>query len=92
MSHIVEIKTEVRDKEAIAAACRRLSLDSSMRIIEVIVSPQGATKVQTKGFAGGECQQASKFIEAALGQRTGEQLTAEYYNQATAQQQAKENT
>ncbi len=61
-----------------------------MRIIEVIVSPAGETKVTTKGFAGSDCQQASKFLEAALGQRTGEQLTPEYYAQHTDQQRLQE--
>ncbi len=63
-----------------------------MRIIEVIVSPEGQTKVQTKGFAGKECQQASRLLEAALGQRTGETLTGEYYNQAAHKQHMKERT
>ena len=33
-----------------------------MRIIEVTVSPQGETTVQTKGYAGADCLQASKFL------------------------------
>jgi len=49
------------------------------QIIEIIVSPTGQTSVQTKGFTGSACQDASRFIEQALGQRTGEQLTAEFY-------------
>jgi hypothetical protein len=57
-----------------------------MRTIEIIVSPKGETSVQTKGFAGGECRQASEFIEKALGQRTGEQLTAEFHQQAVQRQ------
>lgn len=61
-----------------------------MKIIEVIVSPDGQTKVETKGFVGSDCQQASKFIEAALGQRTGEQLTPEYYSQQPATHRVKE--
>ena len=61
-----------------------------MQIIEVIVSPQGECKVQTKGFAGSSCQQASQFIEAALGQRTSEQRTAEYYNQEQHSQRLQE--
>ena len=52
------------------------------RTIEIIVSPTGQTRVETRGFAGNECQQASQFIEQALGQRTGEQLTAEFHNSA----------
>lgn len=30
MSHIVEIKTEVRDEAAIGAACQRLQLEAPM--------------------------------------------------------------
>ena len=37
--------------------------------IEITVSPIGQTTVQTKGFAGSSCRDASKFIEQALGQQ-----------------------
>ncbi|MCE9553869.1 MAG: DUF2997 domain-containing protein [Planctomycetes bacterium] len=50
-----------------------------MKIIEVIVSPTGETKIETRGFSGGECRDASRFIEQALGQRLTEQLTAEFH-------------
>ncbi len=50
-----------------------------MKIIEIIVSPAGQTTVQTKGFAGSDCQEAGRFLEQALGKRTGEQRTAEYH-------------
>ena len=56
------------------------------KTIEILVSPKGETTVQTKGFAGGECREASKFIEKALGQRTCEQLTVEFHQQAVQQQ------
>ena len=56
-----------------------------MRIIEIIVSPTGQTDVQTKGFAGGECREASKFVEEALGQRVNETLTAEFHQAASQQ-------
>lgn len=49
------------------------------KTIEIVISPTGETTVQTKGFAGGECRDASKFVEVALGQRTGEQTTNEFY-------------
>ena len=39
------------------------------QIIEITVSPTGQTNVQTKGFVGGECRDASRFIEEALGRR-----------------------
>ena len=59
-----------------------------MKTIEIIVSPKGETTVQTKGFAGGECREASKFVEQALGQRTGERLTSEVHASQGAVQQA----
>ena len=59
-------------------------------IIEVIVSPQGQTRVETKGFAGDSCRDASQFIEQALGSRLGEQLTAEFHQAAKALQASQE--
>jgi hypothetical protein len=56
------------------------------RIIEILVSPKGETTVQTRGFAGQSCRDASRFIEQALGQRTGEQLTAEFHSGQSVQQ------
>lgn len=56
------------------------------RIIEVIVSPKGETRLQTKGYAGSECRQASKFLEQALGVITVETKTAEYYAAANNEQ------
>ena len=49
------------------------------KTIEITVGPKGDTTVQTKGFTGGECRDASKFVEQALGQKTGETLTAEFH-------------
>ncbi len=57
------------------------------RTIEILVGPKGETTVTTKGFAGSSCRDASKFIEQALGQRAGEQLTAEFHQVQAAQQQ-----
>ena len=57
-----------------------------MKIIEIIVQPDGQTRVETKGFVGSECRDASKFIENALGERTGERVTGEFY----AEQQQRE--
>ena len=59
----------------------------TVRIIEVVVSPQGETTVQTKGFAGAECLQASNWIEQALGIATGDNKTTEFYSAATAEQE-----
>ena len=55
------------------------------RIIEVIVTPAGDVKVETKGFAGAECRAASAFLEKALGTRQSEKLTAEFHSQRVQQ-------
>ena len=55
-----------------------------IRTIEVIVLPSGETKIETKGFAGQSCRDASRFIEDALGERTGEQLTADFQAASTS--------
>lgn len=52
------------------------------RIIEVIVSPKGETKLQTKGYAGSDCLRASKFLQEALGTSLSESKTAEFYEAA----------
>jgi hypothetical protein len=57
-----------------------------IKTIEIVVSPNGQSQVQTKGFVGNQCRQASQFIEQALGKRTHEQLTAEFHQQASQQQ------
>ena len=57
------------------------------RVIEVVVSPQGETTVQTKGYAGADCLQATKFLEQTLGVVAGESKTAEFFQAAQAEQQ-----
>lgn len=52
-----------------------------MKTIEIVVGPKGETIVQTKGFVGPECQEASRFVEQALGKRTSEQKTADFFQQ-----------
>jgi hypothetical protein len=61
-----------------------------MRTIEIIVSPKGDTSVQTKGFAGSSCREASKFVEEALRRRTGETLTGEFHQQSHTQNRLQE--
>ncbi len=62
------------------------------RTIEIIVTPDGKTTVQTRGFAGSSCQAASRFIEQALGKPTGEQRTPEFYQTQPVQQSQKQQT
>ena len=63
------------------------------KTIEIIVSPTGETRLETKGFAGEACKAASKFVEQALGATTGEQMTAEFHiSHQTHQQQQRDVT
>ena len=56
------------------------------RIIEVVVSPTGETTVQTKGYAGADCLQASRFLEQALGIGTTDSKTAEFFETTATDQ------
>ena len=37
------------------------------KIIEITVSPEGATSIKTSGFTGGSCRDATRDLERALG-------------------------
>jgi hypothetical protein len=63
-----------------------------VKAIEITVSPKGETRVETKGFSGAECRDASRFVERALGARTAEQLTAEFYQGQDARQDLRQST
>jgi len=56
------------------------------RIIEITVSPKGETTLQTKGYIGGACLQASKFLEQSLGITSNDRKTGEFF-QATSMEQ-----
>ena len=60
------------------------------KTIEIIISPTGQSRVETKGFTGAECREASRFIEQAIGQQTNEILKAEFHQAAAAQQQVQQ--
>jgi hypothetical protein len=63
-----------------------------MKIIEINVDTKGQSKVETRGFTGGECREASRFLELALGRSTGETLTAEYYQGQTTDQRLQQSS
>ena len=56
------------------------------RIIKVTVSPRGEATVQTKGYTGGDCLAASKFLEQALGLAVADTKTAEFYQGQQSEQ------
>lgn len=61
------------------------------KLIEIIVAPNGETRIETKGFTGAACRDASRLIEQALGERTAETLTAEFYAVQQVDQQRQQN-
>jgi hypothetical protein len=61
------------------------------KIIEIVVAPDGSTRVETKGFVGSECRDASRFIETALGKASDEVLKAEFHQTATSQQELRQD-
>ena len=54
-----------------------------MKRIEITVDGKGTSQVETKGFTGNECIEASKFIEQALGKQVDMRTTAEFYSATT---------
>ena len=58
-----------------------------MKKIEIIVDTKGQSTVETKGFRGSECIEASRFIESALGKQVNQRTTSEFFAAEVNQQQ-----
>ena len=58
--------------------------------IEILVNPKGEVTVQTKGFAGSSCRQASQALERAMGVAQSDTPTAEMYQSAGIGQSAQQ--
>jgi hypothetical protein len=54
-----------------------------MKSIEIVISPHGEITLQTRGYVGNGCRAATKELEEALGLKSKEKLTAEYYQAQT---------
>jgi|GEM_PF-263517 hypothetical protein len=50
-----------------------------MKTIDVIVQKDGKTQVETRGFSGRDCFDASRFLEAALGTCSAARTTVEFH-------------
>jgi hypothetical protein len=61
-------------------------------MIEITVDAQGRTQVQTRGFSGAECREASKFLEQALGSPVNERLTEEYFQASQARNELQQGS
>ena len=62
-----------------------------MKAIKITVSPTGQARVETSGFTGGECREASRFVEQALGTRSAETLTAEFHQGQQSDQELRQS-
>jgi hypothetical protein len=58
-----------------------------LKTISVIVARDGSSRIETSGFSGPQCKDASRFLEQALGLKQSEQLTADFYRGQTSQTQ-----
>ena len=63
-----------------------------MKTIEITIDSKGQARVQTRGFAGSDCREASRFVETALGTRTAETLTAEFHQGQQADQDLRQSS
>jgi len=61
-------------------------------IIEITVSTDGQTKVETQGFTGSDCRIASQFLESALGKPVNETLKPAFYQSEVVAQQNRAGT
>lgn len=48
------------------------------RTIEIIIAPGGGISIDAIGFKGTDCEQATKFLEDALGTTTQKRRKPEY--------------
>jgi hypothetical protein len=55
--------------------------------IEIIVSTTGEFTIEGVGFKGPECEQATRFLEAALGVVNSKVRKPEFHQQAVVQKQ-----
>lgn len=56
------------------------------RTIEVIVGPSGELKIEAVGFTGSDCEQATAFLEQALGEVRQRSRKPEYHRRAHREQ------
>jgi hypothetical protein len=57
------------------------------RSIEILIAPDGSLTVDAIGFKGADCDQATRFLEVALGLPAGKQRKPEYHQTTHRQNQ-----
>lgn len=53
------------------------------KTIEVSVSPTGAISIEAEGYTGSSCEDATRFLEEALGLPGKRKRKAEFYRRRT---------
>ncbi|PQO29827.1 DUF2997 domain-containing protein [Bremerella cremea] len=56
-----------------------------MKVIEIIILSTGESRLETRGFQGSECREASRALEAALGKKITDIVTAEFHESEVVQ-------
>jgi len=57
------------------------------RSIEILILPDGSITIDAVGFKGADCEQATEFLEAALGVVNERTKKPEYHQTCTAKHQ-----
>ena len=57
-----------------------------MKSIEIIVGPGGEITIDAVGFTGADCDQATAFLEKALGKAEAKQPKPEFYRKVSRKQ------
>ena len=55
----------------------------NQKTIEVSVSPTGAITIEAEGYTGATCEEATRFLEEALGPPDKRTRKAEFYRRKT---------
>jgi hypothetical protein len=67
-------------------------MNTTIKIVEVTVSPGGSVSIKTTGFQAGACRDATRDLERALGVAGREHLQPEYFNQTSTGEQLSQST
>ena len=61
-----------------------------MEQITVNIAPDGAVSIDAAGFSGADCEQATRFLEKALGQVSRRTKKPEYWQQSAVRKQTQQ--
>jgi hypothetical protein len=56
-----------------------------MKRIDIDIGPDGSIAIDAVGFSGPDCEEATRFLEEALGETISRQEKPEYRQRATVQ-------